>query len=81
LKREGGVDQVKICVTDSKALAARVERRFDPFGPMIGIPELCRDEDILAGDCSRGELGLQGLAYLTLIPIAFRAIKVTKSNP
>jgi len=38
LKREGGVDQVKIYVTNSKALATRVERRFDTFWPMIGIP-------------------------------------------
>jgi len=35
LKREGGVNQVKIRVIDSKTLATRVECRFDPFRPMI----------------------------------------------
>ena len=58
LKCEGSVDQVKVRVADSKALAARVECRLDPFWPMMGIPELCGDEDIRTGDCSRGELGL-----------------------
>jgi hypothetical protein len=56
LKREGRVDQVKIQVTDSQAPATRVERRFDTFWPMIGIPQLRRDEYILTGDCSRDEL-------------------------
>jgi hypothetical protein len=50
LKREGRVDQVKVHVTDSQALATRVERRFDPFWPMIGVPQLRRDEDILTRD-------------------------------
>jgi hypothetical protein len=58
LKREGGVDQVKIYVTDSKALATRVERRFDTFWPMIGIPQLRSDEYIHTGDCSSCELCL-----------------------
>jgi hypothetical protein len=50
------MDQVKIHVTDSQALATRVERRFDPFWPMIGIPQLRRDEYVLTGDSSRCEL-------------------------
>jgi len=29
---------------------------YDPFWPMIGIPQLRRDEDILTRDGSRGEL-------------------------
>jgi uncharacterized repeat protein (TIGR03803 family) len=36
--------------------ATRVECRFDPFWPMIGVPQLRRDEDILTPDGSHGEL-------------------------
>jgi hypothetical protein len=56
LKREGRVDQVKVHIADSQARATRGERRCDPFWPMIGIPQLRRDEDILTRDGSRGEL-------------------------
>jgi len=52
------MDQVKIHVTDPQALATRLERRFDPFGPMIGIPEFRSDEYIFTGDRSGCELGL-----------------------
>jgi hypothetical protein len=59
LKREGRVDQVKVHVTDAQPLATRGERRFDPFWPMIGIPQLRRDEDLLTRDGVRGELRRQ----------------------
>jgi hypothetical protein len=52
------MDQVKIRVTNSEALATSVEGWFDAFGPMIGIPQLCSDEYILTGDCSSYELCL-----------------------
>ena len=58
LKREGSMDQVKIDVTDPKALATRVERRFDTFRTMIRIPQLRGNENILTGDGSGGELCL-----------------------
>jgi hypothetical protein len=52
------VDQVKIHVTDPKALATRIERRFDTFWPMIGIPQLRSDEYILTSDRSSCDLCL-----------------------
>jgi len=48
---------------------------------MIGIPQLRRDEDILTRDGVHGELCRQCLTHRPLIPIAFRAIQVTKAHP
>jgi hypothetical protein len=47
---------------------------------MIGIPQLCSDEHVLASDGSGCELPLQCLTDLPLIPITFRTIEMAKSN-
>jgi hypothetical protein len=47
---------------------------------MIGIPQFCCDEDVLARHPSRGKSCLQGLAHLALVPVSFRTVDVSKSG-
>jgi hypothetical protein len=47
---------------------------------MIGVPQLCGNENVFACDPSSGESNLQRLAYLALVPVSLRAIEVSKSS-
>jgi hypothetical protein len=47
---------------------------------MIGVPQFCSDEDVLARNPSSGKSCLQGLAYLALVAVSFRTVEVAKSG-
>ena len=47
---------------------------------MIAVPQLGGDKDLFAGNSAGGKAGLQRFAYLTLIPISFRTIEVSKAS-
>jgi hypothetical protein len=47
---------------------------------MIGVPQLCGNKDVFAGNPSGGKSCLQRLAHLTLVPVSFRTIEVPKSG-
>jgi hypothetical protein len=47
---------------------------------MIRVPQLCGNKDVFTREPSGGNSCLQGLAHLTLVPISFRTIEVSKSG-
>jgi hypothetical protein len=47
---------------------------------MIGVPQLCRNKDVFPRNPSSGKSCLQRLAHLTLVPIAFRTVEMSKSS-
>ena len=47
---------------------------------MIGVPQLCGNENVFARDTPSGKSCLQRLAYLALIPVSLRTIEVSKSG-
>src|SRR5271155_2487370 len=47
---------------------------------MIGIPQFRCDEELLARNPCSGKSCLQRLSHLTLVPVSFRTIEVSKSN-
>ena len=53
LEGEGRVDEVEVEVGELKAGEAGFEGGFDAVGTVIGVPEFCGDEDVLAGDGPR----------------------------
>src|ERR1700678_193138 len=78
LKCKWSVDEVEIQIVEPESVQARLECRFDTLGPMIRVPQLRGDKDFLACDSPSGKTFLQRLAYLALVPVAFRAIEVSK---
>jgi hypothetical protein len=63
------VNEVEIQIVEPESVPARIEGRFHALGPMIGIPQLCCDEDVLARDPSSGKSCLQSFTHLTLVPV------------
>jgi hypothetical protein len=55
LKGERGVDDVAIDGVDLQPPAAVVKGRLDPLRTMIGVPQFCRNEHVLAPNCARLE--------------------------
>lgn len=80
LERERRVDQVRIDIIDFQSPATSVEGRLDPLRPVVRIPELRRDEDVLALDRAGRELRLQGLADFLFVAIAFRTVEVPEAH-
>jgi hypothetical protein len=80
LKRKWSVDEIEVQVVEPESVQTRLERRFDAFGPMIGVPQLCGDKDVFTRDPAGGKSCLQGLAHLTLVLVSFRTIKVSKAS-
>ena len=74
------MDEIEIQIVDPESRQARIESRFDSLGPMIGIPQFCGDKEVFTRDPRRCESGLQPLAHLTLVPVSFRTIEVSKSS-
>ena len=80
LKRKWSVNEVEIQIVEPESVKTRLESRFHALGPMIGIPQFCRDEDVLARNPSSGESCLQGLTHFTLVLVPFRTVEVSKSG-
>src|SRR6202167_5041837 len=80
LKRKRSVNEVEIQIVEPESVKTRLESRLHALGPMIGIPQFCCDEDVLARNPLSGKSCLQGLAYLTLVPVSFRTVDVSKSG-
>jgi hypothetical protein len=47
---------------------------------MIGVPQLCGNKDVFTRNPARGKSCVQRFAHLTLIPVSFRTIEVSKSS-
>src|SRR5580704_7875849 len=79
LKGKWSVYEIEIQIVESEPVQTRLESRFDPLGPMIGVPQLCGNKHLFTCNPSGGEPCLQSFAHLTLVPISFCTIKVSKS--
>ena len=53
LKCIGSVNEVEIEILDPEPVETRLESRFDTFGPVIGVPQLCSDENVFTRDSIR----------------------------
>jgi hypothetical protein len=80
LKCKRSVNEVEIQIFEAESFQTRLESRFDALGPVIGVPQLRGDENVLARDRSTGECCLQRTANLALVPVSFRAIEVAESG-
>src|SRR6516165_7431302 len=80
LKRKWSVNQIKIQIVEPESVQAGLKSRFDALGPMIGVPQLCGNKDVFTRNAFSGKSSLQRDAHLTLVPVSFRAIKVSKSS-
>jgi hypothetical protein len=74
------VNEVEIQILEAESIQTRLESRFDALGPVIGVPQLCGDENVFARNPSRGESCLQCAANLALVAVSFRAIEVAESS-
>jgi hypothetical protein len=74
------MNEVEIQIVEPESVQTRIESRFDALRPMIGIPQFCCDEDVLARYPSSGKSCLQGFAHLTLVLVSFCTIEVSKSS-
>ena len=50
LKRKRSVNEIEIQIVEPESVQTRLESRFDALGPMIGVPQLCGDENVFTGD-------------------------------
>ncbi len=80
LKCKRSVNKVKIEIFEPESVQTCLKGRFDAFGPMIGVPQLCGNENIFARDPCSGKSCLQRLAYLALISVSLCTIEVSKSG-
>ena len=55
LKCIRSVNEVEIQILESQSVETCLESRFDAFGPMIGVPQLCGDENVFARDPISGK--------------------------
>src|SRR5215471_17475855 len=79
LKGIWSVNEIEIQILEPESVQTRLESRFDALGPVVGVPQLCGNKDVLARDPS-GKSCLQGPAHLALVTVSFRAIEVSKSG-
>src|SRR5580704_4649989 len=80
LKCKWGVNEIEIQILEPESLKTRSESRFDALGPVIGVPQLCGDENVFARGFSSGKSCLQRPAYFALVSVSFRAIEMSKSG-
>src|SRR5512146_520654 len=80
LKCKWSMNEIEIHILQPESIQARLERRFDALGPVIGVPQLCGNTKIFARDPPSGTTFLQSLAYLALVPVSLRAIEVSKAG-
>lgn len=73
---EGGVDDVAIDGVHLQPPAAAVEGGLDPFGAMIGVPQLGGDEDVPAPGRPRPEGGPERLADRLFVAVALGCFAV-----
>jgi hypothetical protein len=79
-KRETCMHQVKVSVVEAKGSQASFEGRFHPFWPVISVPELCANEEIVAPHTSVSQHFLYRLSHRRFIPISLRAVELAKAN-
>jgi hypothetical protein len=72
------MNKVEIQIVEPESVQTRIEGRFHALRPMIGIPQFCGNEDVLARDSAGGKTSLQSLAYFTLVPVSLRTVEVSK---
>src|SRR6201999_2471151 len=80
LKRKWSVKEIEIQIIEPESVQPRLESRFDTLGPMIGVPQLCGNKNVITRNPSGDKSCLQRLAHLTLVPVSFRTIEVSKSS-
>jgi hypothetical protein len=81
LKCKWSVNEIQIQILQSESIQTGLEGRLHALGPVIGVPQLCGHKDFFACDPSGGEVCLQRLAYLALVPVSFRATLRPASPP
>jgi hypothetical protein len=73
------VNEIEIEIVEPEPVQTRSEGRRDTFRPMIGVPQLRGDKDVLTRDPS-GKCFLQRLTHFTLVSVSLRTIEVSKSG-
>ena len=73
------MDDIAIDMVELQSSATRFEGRLDPLWTMIGVPQLCGNEQVLSQKRPRREGFLNRLANRRFIAIALRTIEVSKS--
>jgi hypothetical protein len=71
---------IEVQIAEPESVQTRLESRFDALGPMIGVPQFCGNKNVFTRNPSSDKSCLQRLAHLTLVPVSFRTIEVSKSS-
>jgi hypothetical protein len=80
LKCERSMDEVEIDITQLESLEARLERRPNALGTMVGVPQLRCDEEVIPSDRASGEHLLERIANFALVPVSFRTIEMPEAG-
>jgi hypothetical protein len=80
LECERRVHEVEIDIVESESVKTCQESGRDPFRSVIGVPQLCRDKDVLAFDRSGSQACVQCFANFAFIAIPLRAVEVSESG-
>ena len=80
LKCKWSMNEIEIQILEPESVQTCLERRFDALGPVIGVPQLCGNKNVLTRESASRKACLECLANLALVPVSFRAIEVSKSG-
>jgi hypothetical protein len=80
LKGKWSVNEIEIQIVEPESVQTRFKRWFDTLRSMIGVPQFCGNKDVFTRNPSSGKSCPQRLAHLTLVPVSFRTIEVSKSS-
>ena len=73
------MDDIAIDMVELQSTETPFEGRFDPLWTMIGVPQLCGNEQVLSQKRPCREGFLNRLANRRFIAVALRTIEVSKS--
>ena len=80
LEGEGGVDEVEIDVVELESFEAGFEGGFHALGAVVGVPEFCDDEEVVAFDFSIFEDVLDGFANFFFGAVTFGRVEGAKAG-
>ena len=80
LERERRMHQIQIHRLQAQPVQAGLQRAPHPFGPVVVVPQLRGDEELVATDGPGREQLLERRADLRFVAIAFGRIEVAESD-
>jgi hypothetical protein len=80
LKRERGVHQIQIDGVQPASVQAGLQRRLDPFGPVIVVPQLCGHKQVLAAHGPVDEQLFKGHADVRFVTVSLGSVEMAEAH-